>query len=149
MDEVNLSRGPTQASLRAVGDHFLVDYSDNHVSPEVSLTWRPNSSNTLYAAFKTGYKSGGISNPFLLAASATQASVKFRPEIAKGFEVGYKGTLADGKLRFDINAYTYKYTDLQVVSADNSTPIITFNVKNAAASRVKGVQASFDYQATD
>ncbi len=149
LDQVNVTLGPTQQTLRPVGSHFLVDYSDSHVSPEVTLTWRPNSNHTLYAAYKTGYKSGGISNPFLLSAAATPDSVKFRPETAKGFELGYKGTLADGRLRFDINAYTYKYTDLQVVSADNSTPIITFNVRNAAASKVEGVQASFDFQATD
>ena len=39
----------------------------------------------------------------------------FRPEVAKGFELGYKATLAGGRLRFDLNAYSYLYADLQVV----------------------------------
>lgn len=149
LDQVNNSLGPTQQTLRPVGSHFLAKYSDNHVSPEVTLTWRPNSDNTVYVAYKTGYKSGGISNPFLLAATATPASVIFQPEIAKGVEAGYKATLAGGRLRFDINAYSYKYDDLQVVSADNSGTVQQFNVRNAAASRVKGVQLSANWQATD
>lgn len=149
LDQVNLSRGPTQQSLRPVGSHFYSKYTDDHVSPEVTLTWRPNADNTLYAAYKTGYKSGGISNPFLLAATATPESVLFRPETAKGFEAGYKATAADGRLRFDINAYTYKYSDLQVVAADNSSGITVFNLTNAAASRVKGIQASADFRASD
>lgn len=151
MDEVNNAVGPAYAaSLRAVGDHFLVHYSDDHVSPEATLTWRPNRDNTLYVAYKSGYKAGGIQNPFLLAASATPASVTFQPEVSRGFEAGYKGTLDGGRLRFDIEAYTFKYGDLQVVSADNSNGnSINFNLRNAAASRVKGVQGSFDWRPTD
>ena len=151
LDQVNLSTGasPFYPNLRAVGDHFISKYSDDHVSPEVTLTWRPNTDHTLYVAYKTGYKSGGISNPFLLNADVTPGEVVFQPEVAKGFEAGYKATLAGGRLRFDINAYTYKYDDLQVVSAVNSGPAIEFIVTNAAASRVKGVQASAQWQATD
>lgn len=149
LDQVNISLGPTQQSLRPVGSHFYARYSDNHISPEVTLTWRPNTDNTLYVAYKTGYKSGGISNPFLLPATATPQSVIFQPEISKGFEAGYKVTALDGRLRFDVNAYTYKYDDLQVVSADNSGTVQQFNVRNAAASKVKGVQASANWQVTD
>ncbi|MCJ2181009.1 TonB-dependent receptor [Novosphingobium album (ex Hu et al. 2023)] len=147
MDQVNTAVGPNFSYLRAVGNHFLAGYSDNHVSPEATLTWHPSPDNTLYVAYKTGYKSGGISNPFLLAATTTPESITFQPEVSKGFEAGYKATLDGGRLRFDIIAYTYKYGDLQVVSADNSTPVITFNVRNAASSRVKGVQASFNWEA--
>jgi iron complex outermembrane receptor protein len=149
LNQVNNSLGPNFQHLRAVGNHFRARYSDQNVSPEVTLTWRPDQNNTVYAAFKTGYKSGGISNPFLLTAATTPQQVLFKPEKSKGFEVGYKATVADGRLRFDLNAYSYKYDDLQVVSADNSSTIIVFNLTNAAASRVKGVQASFNWQATD
>ncbi|WP_168176284.1 TonB-dependent receptor [Novosphingobium sp. PC22D] len=149
LDQVNLSLGPNFQYLYPVGEHFLADYSDKHVSPEVTLTWRPNTDHTAYVAYKTGYKSGGISNPFLLPATATPESVLFRPEIAEGFEAGYKASLMGGTLRFDFNVYTYKYDDLQVVSADNSGVIQAFNLTNAAASRVKGVQASLNWQATD
>lgn len=144
-----LSLGPNFQYLWPLGSTFLADYSDNHVSPEVTLTWRPNTDNTLYAAYKTGYKSGGLSNPFLMPATQTPESIQFQPEVAEGFEAGYKATVFEGRLRFDLNAYTYKYDDLQVVSADNSGTIIAFNLTNAAASRVKGVQASLNWQAMD
>ena len=150
MDEVNDVVGPAyQATLYAAGQHFLVPYSDSHVSPEATLAWHPDSRSTLYGAYKTGYKSGGMSNPFLLNAGTLPDSVKFKPEVSSGFEVGYKGTIADGRLRFDVTAYTYKYSDLQVVSANNSSTLITFTVTNAAASRVKGIQGSFDWRLTD
>ncbi|MCB2077853.1 MAG: TonB-dependent receptor, partial [Novosphingobium sp.] len=149
MVQTNLSVGPAWQHLRAAGNPFLAKYNDEHISPEVTLTWRPNQNNTLYVAYKTGYKSGGISNPFLLAANDTPQDVLFRPEIAEGFEAGYKATLAGGRMRFDINAYTYKYDDLQVVSANNSGVLQEFNLTNAAASRVKGIQASAQWQVVD
>jgi len=149
MRQENLSVGPAWQQLRDVGDPFFAEYSDSHISPEATLTYRPNSDHTAYVAFKTGYKAGGISNPFLLDETDTEEDVLFRPEIAKGFEVGYKATLANGTVRFDINAYTYKYSDLQVVSADNSGVLPEFNLTNAARSRVKGIQASAQWQVTD
>lgn len=149
MRQVNIAVGPSflAPTLRPAGSPFFSSYKDDHVSPEVTLTWRPNLSHTAYVAFKTGYKSGGISNPFLLSPTATSKSVVFQPEIAEGFEAGYKATL--GNLRFDVNTYTYKYGDLQVTQADNTGAVTVFNVRNAASSRVKGVQASANLQATD
>jgi iron complex outermembrane recepter protein len=149
MNQVNLAVGPSflAPGLRPAGSNFYAEYSDTHISPEVTLTWRPNSDITAYAAYKTGYKSGGISNPFLLSPTATAASVIFQPEVAKGFELGFKARF--GNFRFDVNAYTYKYDDLQVTQADNTGSVTVFNVRNAASSRVKGIQASADWQATE
>lgn len=150
MDQVNLAVGPLlSAILRSAGNPFHAEYSDSHISPEATLTWRPNSDHTVYGSYKTGYKSGGISNPFLLGPATTPANVVFRPEVAKGFEVGYKASLNGGRLRFDLNAYTYLYDDLQVVQADNTGAVTVFNVKNAASSRVKGIQGSFNWQAAE
>src|SRR3546814_8991787 len=37
-------------------------FSDNNVSPEVTLTYRPSSSLTTWIAYKTGFKSGGFAD---------------------------------------------------------------------------------------
>lgn len=122
-------------------------YKDDHISPEVTLTWKPTPDHTLYAAYKTGYKGGGISNGFLVFANATSESLKFAPEVAKGFEAGYKATLLDRRLRFDLTAYRYNYDNLQVVAYNVET--ITFTIQNAASARIQGVQGSAEWLATD
>ena len=144
---VNLAVGPSQPTLFPLGQPLNSSYKDDNVSPEASLTWRPQENQTLYAAYKTGYKAGGISNPFLLPNSATPANVQFQPEEAEGYEAGYKATLLDRTLRLDVVGYSYDYEDLQVVSYNAQT--ISFSINNAAAAKIEGVQATFEWAALD
>lgn len=139
----NLQVGPAFPGLLQPGIVLKSSYSDSHISPEATLTWRPSSTQTLYVAYKTGYKAGGISIPFQPSGSATPDSVRFQPEIADGFEAGYKATLFDRRLRLDLSVYSYKYSDLQI---STYVPPSTIRLTNAASSRVKGVQGSFDWR---
>ncbi len=141
----NLSKTPsaTYATLIPVGQPLRSSYDDDHVSPEATLSWHPETNQTLYAAYKTGYKAGGISNPYLVFTSSTPQNLQFKPEEAKGFEAGYKATLLDRTLRFDVVGYRYNYDDLQVASYNSQT--ISFTINNAAAARIEGVQGSFEW----
>lgn len=145
----NLANNPNSATGRALYalGPLRSKYSDSNVSPEVTLSWRPHPDQTLYAAYKTGYKAGGISTPFLLLGSANPQNLQFKPEKAKGVEAGYKATLLDRRLRLDLTAYRYNYDDLQVVSYDPVT--INFTLQNAASARIQGVQGSAEWLATD
>jgi outer membrane receptor protein involved in Fe transport len=147
-DMYNVSVGPlSAATLRPVGNHLIAPYSSNNVSPEATLSWHPAPGQTLYGAFKTGYKSGGISNPFLLGAAATPGFVRFKPERTIGGEIGYKANLMGNTLRVDTTAYRYTYKDLQVTAYDVTT--ISFYLRNAARARVQGIQGSAEWLAMD
>ncbi len=143
----NVAIGVSGTAFYPAGQVLKSSYSDDNVSPEVTLTWQPSDGHTLYGAYKTGYKAGGISNGALLLASATPDNLKFGPEETDGFEVGYKALLFDGTLRLDLTAYSYDYDGLQVGSFNSST--FTFTIGNAAKASTEGVQASFDWMATD
>ncbi len=148
LDAVNTQVGPGQiATVFPRGVHLKSKFKDQHISPEVTLTWHPAPGQTLYGAYKTGYKGGGISNAFLIPKSSTPENIQFQPETAEGFEVGYKATAMDRRLRFDVTAYNYKYGNLQVVSYNAST--ISFVLQNAASARIKGVQGSVAFLATE
>lgn len=142
-----VNESPNLPGLYPDGVPLRSRYEDDHVSPEVTLTWHPAPDHTLYAAYKTGYKGGGISNGFLVFANATPENIVFRPEEAKGFEAGYKATVLDRRLRFDLTAYRYNYDNLQVVSYNVET--ITFTIQNAASARIQGLQGSAEWLATD
>lgn len=122
-------------------------FDDEDLSPEVTLSWYPSEDQTFYVAYKTGYKAGGISNPFLPSPTSTPANIQFKPEEAKGFEAGWKATLLDRRLRLDLVAYTYNYQDLQVVSYNSQT--ISFTINNAASADIEGVQGSFEWLALE
>lgn len=120
-------------------------FSGSNFSPEATLTWHPDRDMTVYAAYKTGYKSGGVSSPTLITANFTDQNLVFDPEKAKGFEVGAKGFLFGRTLRAELSAYRYDYNDLQVSAFD--APTLSFLIQNAASARVQGVEGSVEWKA--
>jgi iron complex outermembrane recepter protein len=124
---------------------FVGSYSSDSVSPEATLTWHPTSQQTFYAAYKTGYKSGGFGLPAILSINTTVNDLEFKPEKVKGGEVGAKGLYMDGRLRIDSDVYLYDYSDLQVDVFNGTT--ITYQILNAAAARVEGVETDLHYEA--
>lgn len=129
------------------GTHLIGEFNDDNWSPEVTLSWRPSSYTTLYAAYRSGYKSGGFSTTAVLLRFNTIPQLTFDSETADGFEVGYKGRLLDNRLTLTANAYRYKYDNLQRSSLDIATT--SFVVRNAAAALVKGFELEADLEATD
>lgn len=113
-------------------------------SPEATLTYKPSRDITIYGAYKTAYKSGGFSNSSIYTINTIAPDFfTFDPEKSKGFEAGVKTTLFDRQLRFNIDAYTYKYTDLQVTYLDSAA--LSYNSVNAGTVRTRGVEAEFEY----
>lgn len=147
VNEVNNLASATGQGLYPEGVPLNASYSASDLSPEVTLTWRPNNDNTVYAGYKTGYKAGGLSNASLLSANATAASVTFGPESVEGFEVGYKAQLFNRSVRLDLVAYRYNYNGLQVTSFD--AELIRYRINNAARARTTGVTATVDWLASD
>jgi len=112
-------------------------------SPEATLTWHPTRDITVYGAYKTAYKSGGFSNSSIYTINATSDFFTFQPEKSKGFEGGIKTTLFDRQLRFNVGAYTYKYTNLQVTYLDSAA--LAYNSVNAGSARTKGIEVEWEY----
>ncbi|WP_159978776.1 MULTISPECIES: TonB-dependent receptor [unclassified Novosphingobium] len=113
-------------------------------SPEATLTWKPTSDLMVYGAFKTAYKSGGFSNGGINSKFSTDptADLTFDPEKAQGFELGFKSTLLSNQLRFNVTAFNYKYSNLQVDFFNS--PIFAFQTLTADA-RTKGVEVEWQF----
>ncbi|MGF7155348.1 TonB-dependent receptor [Novosphingobium gossypii] len=113
-------------------------------SPEATLTWKPTPDLMIYGAYKTAYKSGGFSNGGINSkfSSDPTADLTFDPERAQGFEIGFKSTLLERQLRFNVTAFSYKYRDLQVDFFNS--PIFAFQTLTADA-RTKGVEVEFEF----
>lgn len=138
---------PGQAGFRPAGDFFDRRKTFTNWSPEATLTWRPGQDQTLYAAYKTGYKSGGFSAPATLTASFTDESTRFDPEDVKGFEVGYKARLFNRRLDVELAAYRYNYSNQQV--SVFIPDVLGFIVSNAGKSRVQGIEAQLTFRASN
>jgi iron complex outermembrane recepter protein len=133
------------AAAWALNRTTLGDQTFNDWSPEASLTWKPTEDVLVYGAYKTAYKSGGFSNggiDSLIPGANPVTDLVFDREKARGFEAGVKTTLADNQLRFNVGAFTYKYTDLQVDFFNSA--LIAFQTLTADA-RTKGVEVEIEY----
>lgn len=122
-------------------------FRDSNISPEVTLSWHPERNMTLYAAYKTGFKSGGFGITSPMQTSATLASIDFNSEKVRGFELGAKGELFDRRLRLTAAAFAYDFKDLQVTTYDAST--ISFNINNAGKLKQRGVEVEGSFAVTD
>ena len=137
---------PSGAAYRAAGNYLYGNFKDTKLSPELTLTWHPTENSTLYAAYRSGYKSGGFSITGVLVAGGTIDPLTYGSESSDGYDIGYKAKLFDGRLLLDLVAYRYEYEDLQRSILD--IPTTTFIIRNAAGARVQGVEASVAFEAT-
>jgi iron complex outermembrane receptor protein len=76
-------------------------------TPSVKLSHHLNDENMVYAGVATGFKSGGFNRT---GGNATA----YDPETVTTYSLGWKGTLADGTLRLNTEAFYNEYEDKQL-----------------------------------
>lgn len=115
-------------------------------TPRFVARYMPNDDWTIYASVTKGYKSGGfgsfaitdpndsVTDDLVVTDGVPNA---FDPETVWSYEIGAKGDLLDSHLRLDMNAYYYKYKDLQLSFFDNGS-----KVDNIGQARAYGFEAS-------
>ncbi|MFM9937113.1 MAG: TonB-dependent receptor [Novosphingobium sp.] len=132
-----------------------IKFKDNNWSPEVTLRYKVTPDFNVYAAFKTGYKSGGIDNSalpssnladFLIPAKfeAAASGLRFKSETSKGGEIGFKSQLANRTITLNAAAYYYVFNDLQVQNFNATT--IQFVTANAGQLTTKGIDIDFSWR---
>ncbi len=142
------------AALFGFGAPPLIDgleFEDDNLSPEIAINYYINDDISVFAAYKEGFKSGGIDNSALPTAALNPAVnggdfgfLEYESEEADGFEIGMKGAFLDGSLRLNATAFSYEYSDLQVQLFDSST--IQFQTFNASALETEGLEFDFLWQ---
>ncbi len=142
-----------QFILGAVPNGFFagpIEFSDSNVSPEVVLKYSPNDDLNIYAAFKTGYKSGGVDNNTLPLGSvvllndpdpavrgAAEDALRFESETSIGGEIGVRSQLANRSLTLNATIYYYAFDNQQIQNFDPA--IFNFSTFNAGETTTQGV----------
>ncbi|MDP3176363.1 MAG: TonB-dependent receptor, partial [Spirochaetaceae bacterium] len=101
----------------------------NSTTPRVGGQFDVSDDSNLYATYSKGFKVGGF--------NFSACNQQFRPEKVTSYEAGWKNRLLDGSLILNLSAFYYDYTNLQL----NQTVGLTSLITNAAAARVKGIEA--------
>ncbi|MFT4797556.1 MAG: iron complex outermembrane receptor protein [Sulfitobacter sp.] len=132
-----------------------VDFQDDNVSPEVVLSYLLNDDMSIYGAYKTGFKSGGIDNNTLPTGSlvpnlndpdpavreASGDVLRFASEESKGGEIGFRSLLLDRSLMLNLTAYRYVFKNQQIQNFDPA--IFAFDTTNAGELTTSGLDVDF------
>jgi iron complex outermembrane receptor protein len=101
-------------------------------TPKVGVDYRIGGT-LLYATYSAGFQSGAYN-----VVSPTDAPVN--PEKLKSYEIGAKSDFLDGRLRLNLDAYYYDFSNLQVQIVTTGTGGLS-EYKNAATAEAYGVEA--------
>lgn len=95
------------------GVPFTRRASFNDVSPRFVVQYDVNADVHLYASASRGYKAGGF--------NSTEINSFFQPEKVWNFEGGFKTSLFDRRVRFNLSGYYFKYKNRQSISLEPNT----------------------------
>jgi iron complex outermembrane recepter protein len=111
---------------------------EEDVTPKVNLTYRFTDQRMAYVTYSEGYRPGGVNRRGTFP--------PYKADFLKNYEIGWKTTLADNRLRFngaifwlDWNDFQYSFLGLNGLT----------NIVNAGGAKIRGVEADFDWAATD
>ncbi|MBO6656927.1 MAG: TonB-dependent receptor [Pseudomonadales bacterium] len=150
--------GVTALGLSAVPSGYQggdVDFEDDNISPELVLTYRMNDDISIYAAYKSGFKSGGLDNntlptgTFVLdldspdpdTRNAAISLLTFESEESDGGEIGFRSQLLDQSLLLNLTAYRYVYENQQVQLFNPA--VFAFDTTNAGEFITEGLDIDF------
>lgn len=148
--------GGNPIPLGAPATNFRGSAHFKKFTPRVSLSYKPNDENMLYASFSEGFKGGGF-DPRGSGASAPDSNgdgvrsyqeiynyLLFKPETVKSYEIGWKSSLFDRRLSFAADGFYADYTDVQIPGSVGAVVngIQTFIgiTTNAAKAHIKGAE---------
>lgn len=116
----------------------LADLSGSHkdarVTGKAALNWTVAEGHLLYAFAARGYKPGGFNT----------TTSEFDPETVWNYEVGWKGSLADGRVNLQLAAFYNDFNGLQFDVIEPTTG--TAGVENVGAATIKGFEGQVQGQ---
>jgi iron complex outermembrane receptor protein len=130
--------------LPGLGTYGTSSANWQNFSPRVSVDYRPSSNLMVYATWSKGFKSGGYA---ALAANIAGAG-PYNPEKVTSYEVGFKSTLFDRKLRFNVALFRNELAGLQRRITVQLGGVSANSIINAAGAITQGFEAELNFNPT-
>lgn len=121
-------------------------------TPRVTFDWQFADESLFYAIYAEGQKPGGFNGALAIAASANDPTVDvatFEAEDNTSYEVGFKNTLFDGRILFNLAAYYTEIEGYQLTQNVEVPPNQISVVTNAGEAEIWGVEAELIAEMTD
>ena len=125
-------------------------------TPRASISFMPTPDHNIYASYSKGFKGGGfdprgvgvnapdLDGDTIRSDDEVAAFLSFAPEEVDSYEVGYKGSLMDGRVNVGLTGFYADYTNVQIPGSVACTvaglPSFCGVVSNAGKATFKGVE---------
>jgi iron complex outermembrane receptor protein len=130
------------APLTPLTQPFSTSYGDtwSEFTPQGILEFQPSDAWYWYGSVSTGFKGGGYEDT---PANAVAANFPFDPETVTNYEIGFKSTLLDGRMRLNATAFYMDYKDLQVQQTNQDC--LCNLTDNASDAEIKGLEVELQW----
>ena len=109
---------------------------------KVNLNFNVTDDALIYTTYSEGFRPGGVNR------SLFAPEPKYNPDFVNNYEIGWKTTLLDGRMRFNGAVYYLEWDDFQLGFIDFSISPLTIIV-NPGNSETTGVEFDLVFAATD
>ncbi|HEX6260788.1 MAG TPA: TonB-dependent receptor, partial [Woeseiaceae bacterium] len=135
-------------NVRAADDEgpYAENFTESGFSPQITLRYRMGENLSFYARYAESTKIGGFDTGQTSLPEDID-ELTFETEDAEQIELGVKGTLFDGRFRFDADIFELEFPNLQTtaVSPDPNQTSASVN----AGQRVRGFEFNTQFAATE
>lgn len=110
---------------------------EDGVTPKVNFTYRFDDQRMMYVTFSKGFRPGGVNRRGTFP--------PYKADYLKNYEVGWKTTWLDNRVRFNGALFMLDWDDFQFsFTGENGLT----NITNAGGARIKGVETDVEWAAT-
>lgn len=112
---------------------------DKDTVMKANLSYNLNEDVMVYGTYSEGYRPGGLNRVF-----NTLIGGVYEPDFVESFEVGIKATAMDGRLAYNLAAYTMDWDDFQLSRFDVEVSPLTLT-DNVGTARSRGIEGDVTY----
>ena len=145
------TRGPVDRDQGGTLDNHGTA-EENRTLVKGTLSYRPNDDMMFYGTYSEGFRRGGFNRQgeiFFVQTGESAFPASFRSDLVDNYELGWKLTLLDNRVRWNGAAFFLDWSDQQVTIFDPPIYGITAFTANLAASEVKGIETDITALLTD
>lgn len=126
-----------------------LDRTWREVSPRLGITHQLNDTAIVYLTYSEGFHSGGFFG--VNQNTSDFERDQYDPEFAKSWELGFKSTLLDNRMRLNATVFRTDFKDKQEqsIQRDPSTGTVTSVFDNVADALYQGLELEVEYVFSD
>jgi len=113
--------------------------TNSGTSPKLNLTYKFDSDRLIYATYSKGFRPGGVNR------NGGGALPPYQPDFLTNYEIGWKTTWDDNRLRFNGAFFVEYWKDFQFAYLGSNALTIIANAGNA---RIVGMESDLEYAVT-